>query len=486
MPLPVKELIGTKNSFEFFVELYRFVASGARIDTARSVFTPAGESEDTKWSDGTHSIALELANDVGRYSSIDWQYRFDQIRKSLTTKLATFDGLLADRDDVGTCVTLLRLLDPIIGRLLRTSSQTTFPNTPDLTSYTIVSRLPRYFKTYRYKVGAYRVLPIDTYPLKEALRLQFVYLVPPQQADSSVDWEIRRIPKFVDDVLASQRHVRLSMVAMPHSEEYRTVTVDPMDHTFRISTEYSEDILDRVSGVVDRELAASASIVMFPELVGCTALTDRLSMQLKAAPHRVGFILPGSEHLVDASGAHRNRTVALGPTGTRIPSIVHDKVSRYRLPERWLRKEGFEGLADETLSAVREVSEGISVVPLKAVLYESKVIGRFLIVICRDILEAPINDFCRQHELDHIFVLSMTPSLEPFRVECRNLGRTIDAGIYVVNTHGCPTESPAVAYLPLRGYSEPSDRPTPDHRVCVSTVEFARKGPRVTTGANWM
>ena len=105
--------------------------------------------------------------------------------------------------------------------------------------------------------------------------------------------------------------------------------------------------------------------------------------------------------------------------------------------------------------------------PRRIRLYDSFTLGRFAVLICRDVIEPQVPEFLRKHFLDHVFVVAMTPDLGDFLGPCSELGRILDAGIFVVNTAFGSRPQPALLYVPVRGEPTLEVCPPDDHEMCL-------------------
>jgi hypothetical protein len=61
----------------------------------------------------------------------------------------------------------------------------------------------------------------------------------------------------------------------------------------------------------------------------------------------------------------------------------------------------------------------------------------------------------------------MTPNLEDFRERCSDLGRELDAGVFVVNTADARPPQPAFIYVPVRGKKALEVCPAGLHKECL-------------------
>lgn len=200
-----------------------------------------------------------------------------------------------------------------------------------------------------------------------------------------------------------------------------------------------------------------ASVLLFPELMASSALVASLKSLLAGSPNRIGMVIPGSRHVEVSPRVWRNRCTALDPMGHE-SNVTHDKMTRFALPRKTAALYG-RGEAGETI----ECTEA----PRRIRLYDSFTLGRFAVLICRDVIEPQVPEFLRQHFLDHVFVLAMTPNLGDFLGPCSELGRILDAGIFVVNTAFDSQPQPALLYVPVRGEPTLEVCPHGNHETCV-------------------
>ena len=195
---------------------------------------------------------------------------------------------------------------------------------------------------------------------------------------------------------------------------------------------------------------------VFPSARKSGGRVSGLKSLLAASPNQIGMVIPGSRHLEIAPGVWRNRCTALDPMGNEC-NVTHDKITRYALPKKMAAQHG----RDTTIETI-ECTEA----PRSIRLYDSFTLGRFAVLICRDVIEPQVPEFLRQHSLDHLFVRAMTPDLGDFLGPCSELGHILDAGVFVVNTP-FETPHPALIYMPVR--VEPALEECPDghHEVCL-------------------
>jgi hypothetical protein len=213
-------------------------------------------------------------------------------------------------------------------------------------------------------------------------------------------------------------------------------------------------VMEKVAALVKH---GGPSVLLFPELTASSALVSGLKSLLAGLPNQIGMVIPGSRHAEVSRGVWRNRCTALDPMGHE-SNVTHDKITKYALPRKVAALYGREE-AVETI----ECTEA----PRRIRLYDSFALGRFAVLICRDVIEPQVPEFLRQHFLDHIFVLAMTPDLGDFLGSCSELGRILDAGVFVVNTPFGSRPQPALIYVPVRGEPTLEVCPQGVHEVCL-------------------
>jgi hypothetical protein len=214
-----------------------------------------------------------------------------------------------------------------------------------------------------------------------------------------------------------------------------------------------KEVLKKVQTIAEE---GGASVVVFPELTANPDLVAGLKSRLAALPNRIGLVIPGSRHAEIFPGVWRNRCTALDPIGSD-STVTHDKVTRFALPRKMAADYGQRGEVEFI-----ECSEA----PRCIKLYDSFTLGRFAVLICRDVIEPQIPEFLRQHFLDHVFVVAMTPDLRDFLGPCSQLGRVLDAGIFVANMP-FDAPQPALIYVPVRGKPNLEECPPGSHEVCL-------------------
>jgi hypothetical protein len=460
----------SKNVPELFLALYYQIATGDAIELVRATFLTSAAPAALTIRRGQDPITRAFRDELSTCSATSWLDDFTVCLRRLTEAMTSSGAQADDQLRVALIVTALRALDPIIGKILRTSPDLTFPTVPATNQQTLVYRPLSYFASYRELINKPRPWPLEHLTFDEALDLRFVYVIPPERPQDFISWKVGRLPKNVDDVLASQPANRFTLISVPHDEKGVNVAVDAANRRFTVTFDPDPELITDLVRTVSGEIKHGASIIALPELVSNPDIQARLGVELRRQPGRVGLLFPGSEHVLDSGGTPRNRAIALDPTGSVIDGLFHDKITVYSLPTDWLMSHGAPAFAASGV----EVLEGIDVAPRRLILCESRTLGRILVVICRDILETPVQSFCRKHRPDHTLVLAMSPSLEMFRAQCAILGRDIDGGVYVVNVGGCPKEEPAFFFVPVRMKKSTRRNPGPSHRVCVSTLELGK------------
>ena len=346
----------------------------------------------------------------------------------------------------------------------------TYPAKPPSNGYTLVRKPGTgFYSQYRAKKD------LDAPPLKEELEpptplthgefteslgLASTYVVDPMVGERYFEWSIERAPVLSESVWREQMaqgQLSFVLVSFPHATVKPTLEFG--ERCFLVKdlgpseADVGKEVLEKVRAVAKD---GGASVVIFPELTAGGDLVSGIKSLLAASPNRIGMLIPGSRHVEVSRGVWRNRSTALDPIG-RESNVTHDKVTRYPLPREMASQYG-RNKAVETI----ECSEG----PRRIRLYDSFTLGRFAVLICRDVIEPQVPEFLRQHFVDHIFVLAMTRDLGEFLRPCSELGRILDAGVFVANM---PFEAPhpALIYIPVRGKQKLEECPQGEHEVCL-------------------
>ena len=416
-----------------------------------------------------------------------WLEYFARSRNRLITHLEQLSEKLDSTEDIVAChVIALRALDRLVGLLLANldDETVTYPKVP-ADGYTLVRRnRRRYFNQYRQDKDLIPPPPLEHGEFDEALDLQWTYVIPPLKAGKYFTWEIRKVPEVVEYVWQANPRLFVALISFPHGLEQVELDIDLATNTFRVLSlgpnedRIIEELITKLESLIER----CPSDIILPELTYLQKMAARLNQILKARPGAVGLVLAGSHHVRDSEGNWRNRSVAFGPyAGAVLPTVYHDKITLYPLPEAALRSRGYSDAADKAKAGKVEILEGITVLPRRVIIYDSGELGRIGLLICRDILEPKVIEFCAQHQLDHLFVHAMSPSLVDFDRKCAELGRRLDAGDYVANTcFGKAPRDPALIYLPTRGRQKKGLCERDGHNVCISSVDLREGEPQVS------
>ena len=295
----------------------------------------------------------------------------------------------------------------------------------------------------------------------ESLGLVWTYVVDPLAGEQYFDWTIERVQPLVESVWREQMErgeLSFALLSFPHARLEPNLQFK--GNCFLVTDlgpsepEFTGSVLNRAEALARQ---GAVAVLLFPELTASSALVSGVKARLAANPNRFGLVIPGSRHLEGSNRIWRNTCIGLDPIG-RESNVRHDKITRYALSATKAQAYGRDAVV-ETIECI-EVERRIR-------LYDSFTLGRFAVLICRDIIEPSVPEFLRRHRLDNIFVLAMTPNLEDFREQCSDLGRLLDAGIFVVNTAEAQPPQPAFLYLPIRGKKALEVCPAGSHQECL-------------------
>ena len=428
--------------YDLFLSLYRSVAENGVSEIVREVFSYWGPSEYREWRISSHPSCDVIANEVGDNPN-DWIDDFATKKQALLMRL---QGLTEDSEspgalmqrEVALVVTALRELDGIVGRALTfPPGRLTYPSPPSTDNYTLVrKRGPGFYSRYRMNNNLEAPPPLAHGEFRESLGLVSTYVAHPLAGEHYFEWNIERVSALSESVWREQMaHGQLSfaMLAFPHASFKPTFEFG--EHCFLLrdlgpsEADIGKEVLEKVRAILEH---GGTSILVFPELTASSSLVSGMKSLLAASPNQIGMVIPGSRHIEIAPGVWRNRCTALDPIGNEC-NVAHDKVTRYALPKKMAAQYG----RDTTIETI-ECTEA----PRSIRLYDSFTLGRFAVLICRDVIEPQLPEFLRQHSLDHLFVLAMTPDLNDFLGPCSELGRILDAGVFVVNTTTARIDSP--------------------------------------------
>jgi len=460
----------TGNVFELFLSLYRSVAESGLSEVARRVCWHEA-SRYNEWHQQQDPLARSIVDAIGENPN-PWLEEFSSTQKRVLLTLehageAIARAANAQEQAVLCIVTALRQLDPILDKILSFSiGALSYPSPPRADSYTLV-RKPRtsFYSLYRTREDLPAPPPLQHGEFDQALGLISTYVVPPLSGGQYFEWDVHRIPESIESVwrLHSQTEISFLLLSFPHGETQ--MRIDVQESSFRVANlgPKETEIQELVAEQVAKGIAKGASIVLFPELTASDAMTRHVKRLLAEQPNRIGMLVPGSKHLEVSPGVWRNRCTAIDGMG-QDTGILHDKFTRYALPDGTIH-----GLGGDLGT---EILEGIQVTPRRVNFYDSYTLGRLAILICRDIIEPQTAEFLRRHFLDHILVISMSPSLKDFQTACSQLGRVLDCGVYVVNTAFGDKPEPAFFYLPIRRKSPLEACPKQSHEVCSHSMSI--------------
>jgi hypothetical protein len=460
----------TTNLYDLFLSLYRSVAENGISEVVRAVFSPWESAKYQEWRNSSHPLCHAIAEVIGNNAN-DWLDDFPRMRDGLLGRLAEWANEAEHQSDaiekeVACVVTTLRELDLIVGQALGFPlGPLTYPSPPRSDGYSLV-RKPNagFYSQYRMREDLEAPPALAHGEFTESLGLVSTYVVHPLAGEHYFEWSIERAPALSEGVWREQMaEGKLSFVLLsfPH-------TVKPTlafgEQCFLLKdlgpaeADVGKEVLKKVQTIAEE---GGASVVVFPELTAHPDLVAGLKAQLAALPNRIGLVIPGSRHAEISSGVWRNRCTALDPIGSD-STVTHDKVTRYALPRKMAAEYGQRGEVEFI-----ECSEA----PRRIRLYDSFTLGRFAVLICRDVIEPQIPEFLRQHFLDHVFVVAMTPDLRDFLGPCSQLGRILDAGVFVANMP-FDAPQPALIYLPVRAKPGFEECPPGSHEVCLQTTHL--------------
>jgi hypothetical protein len=455
------------NLYDLFLSLYRSVAENGVSEMVRKVFSSWESTEYSDWRNSSHPSCDAIANEIGNNPN-DWIDDFPAMKDRLLAKLKALGSEVQSLSDAmhheaGCVVTALRELDTIAGQAFTfPSGPLTYPSPPRGNGYTLVRKPgPGFYTRYRVKNSLEAPPPLAHGEFRESLGLVSTYVVHPLAGEHHFEWTIHRAPALAESVWREQMErgqLSFGLLSFPHGAI--ELTFEFRENCFLVKDlGPSEPDLDLtvVDWVGKMAKQGGVAVLLFPELTASSVLVSSLQTLLAASPNRIGMVLPGSRHLEVSAGVWRNRCTALDPTG-RESSVTHDKITRFALPRKTAAHYG-RNEAVETI----ECTEA----PRCIRLYDSFTLGRFAVLICRDVIEPQVPEFLRQHFLDHIFVLAMTPDLGDFLGPCSELGRVLDAGVFVVNTPFGSRPQPALIYVPVRREPTLETCPFGDHEVCL-------------------
>lgn len=456
----------TASLYDLFLSLYRSLAEGGISEIVRRVFSPWEQARYPEWRNLSHPLCTILINEMGSNPN-PWLDDFPKMRDQLLHRLTAWAHEPEAQHDVleqqvACVVTALRQLDIIVGRALAfPPGEATYPSPPHASGYTLVlSPGTGFHNRYRVRTGLEPVPPLQHGEFVESLGLVWAYVVGPLAGGQYFDWTIERVEPLVETVWRQQRErgeLSFALLSFPHAEF--EANLEFKSNCFLVKDlgssepEFDGGVLTRMEALASQ---GGVAVLLFPELTASSALVSGVKARLAGNPNRFGLVIPGSRHL-ETSGVWRNTCIGLDPIG-RESNVRHDKITRYVLSGKKAEAYGRDP-AVETIECIE---------PRRQIrLYDSFTLGRFAVLICRDIIEPPVREFLGRHRLDNIFVLAMTPNLEDFRERCSDLGRELDAGVFVVNTADARPPQPAFIYVPVRGKKALEVCPAGLHEECL-------------------
>lgn len=457
----------TASVYDLFLSLYKSLAEDGISEIVRRVFSRWEQARYPEWRNLSHPLCTVLINEIGSDPN-PWLDDFPRMRDKLLHRLTAWAHESEDQRDVleqqvACVVTALRQLDIIVGLALPfPPGAATYPSPPRASGYTLVlSPGTGFHNRFRLKSGLEPVPPLQHGEFVESLGLVWTYVVGPLAGGQYFDWAIERVQPLVESVWRQQwerGELSFALLSFPHAE--LQANLDFKGNCFLVKDlgssepEFDSSVLSRLEALASQ---GGVAVLLFPELTASSALVSGVKARLAANPNRFGLVIPGSRHLEVSTGVWRNTCIGLDPMG-RESNVRHDKITRYVLPRKKAeacgRDPGVETI--ECIEPRRQIR-----------LYDSFTLGRFAVLICRDIIEPPVPEFFGHHRLDNIFVLAMTPNLEDFRERCSDLGRVLDAGVFVVNTADARPPQPAFIYVPVRGKKALEVCPAGLHQECL-------------------
>jgi len=453
--------------YDLFLSLYRSIAEDGMTEIVRRLFSPWDQARYPEWRNLSHPWCTTLLDDIGNDPN-EWLDEFFKMRDLLLSRFRAWvreSGNQYDALDqqVTWVVTALRQMDIVIGRALAfPMGAATYPSPPRANGYTLVLNPGTGFHNrYRVRKGLDPVPPLQHGEFVQSLGLVRTYVVEPLAGEQYFEWTIERVQPLIESVwrgLMEREELRFAMLSFPHGKTHPTLEFK--EKCFLVKDlgssepEFDGSVLNRLQTIAQE---AGVAVLLFPELTASNSLVSGVKARLAANPNRFGLVIPGSRHAEVSVGTWRNTCIGIDPIG-RESNVVHHKITRYALPGKEAQAYGREPAVEtiECIEARRQIR-----------LYDSFTLGRFAVLICRDIIEPSVPEFLRRHRLDNIFVLAMTPDLEDFRERCSDLGRELDAGVFVVNTGDAQPPQPAFIYLPVRGKKDLEVCPTGPHHECL-------------------
>jgi predicted amidohydrolase len=473
--------------FDLFLRVYDILA-----DNSLTVVNFPGSEENEIWKESEDFWRSHFEKSDDSRIVEDGNFR-EQTERLLEQRVPGWSQSLGSdsQRSVPLLAEFLRALEEPLARYLESHNKFIYPLSPLNNGPTIVRKTQRYFSSFRKE----RDKPPPQGGQKtdrqftQALGLGNLYVVPRLQADDVFSWDIYPFPDRLRnqldlpkrlDLLASHK---IGLLSFPHCQNDIHVEVDENRLRFHVpgydNKETEARIIDAVGKAVAHAGDARVIFLICPELTGSDALRTRIS-EVLAVNHSVIIACPGSEHL-QVESKRRNRCTILGPGGEKIESWHHDKLSPFPLPKEALKQLGHTALADSQANVEEDIDR-----PRRIVLWDIPGLGRIAVLICLDILTESVQHFLRRHEVDHILVPAMSPTLQKFVDECSDLGRSLDAGIYVVNSCHWGNQKQkcdaAYVYLPYRDPAKRdflcSCKPNPKrgHLVCLRILDVKKPG----------
>jgi hypothetical protein len=453
------------NLFDLFLEVYALLAA----HTSAVLSAGPQVSQEELW--------LRLLGSRSPIGIADDEQLVGAFRQRLVSMAPGYpQGTLVNpRASTPMLITFLRAVSEIIAGAMDARDQSTYPD-PPMQGPVIVRRPANYyFETLRSSLEREPppgIPPGGTNDFDRALQLDHLYVVPRLEAGDAFTWKISRVPPRWRSQIRRSDASRIALISFPHSFEDIQFDPDRSQPTFRVVGLGDEaDLCARLSRALEALVRAPVDLLVCPELTGSPRVRSVVQDFLENSGVPIAFTCPGSWHQ-SVHGIWRNRCKILGPQGQEDDEFFHDKITPYPLPENIGTRLGFPG---PTL-------EGIDGSHRRVAIWDLPGLGRVVVLICLDVLDPFITTFLRRHRfgIDHIFVPSMSDELGRFSATCSELGRWLDAGIYVANTtagNGHDRQA-AYVYLPFRGAQKSAIQSCTTltgnpHRICIRIVDLS-------------
>jgi hypothetical protein len=465
--------------FDLFLSVYNFLDRHTREMLRYGRSTAAEEL----WSPHFAKSAFCIVQDNQSRQAIE------QVLKS---QVPTFDSGLADpQRSVPVLAGFLRAAEESLAEYLMSYGLLSHPSPPvphESSTIVLKQRGQRFFGAVRdeYRHKAPPPPPAHSSAFEEALGLTRLYVVPPLRGNDLFYWTISAMPERLQHLVESVGSTKLGLMSFPHARDDVYVWVDERNRRFIVPAGLGPNetaILNAIDSAVTHTQAADVVLLLCPELTGSDNLRARFR-NILAHDKRIALVCPGSQHVSIDDETLRNRCLMLGPGGTDMDAQpdYHDKLTQFSLPGSALRYLGYSELADAIeADPHKEILENIDISHRRIALWDIAGLGRVALLICLDILDPYVRRFLLRHEIDHVLVLAMSPKLERFANNCADLGRRLDAGVYVVNScHWQDSPQDAayiyVPYKPKQGGPWPIRRCNPAdkgaHLVCLRVFDL--------------